>query len=83
MEQMVRDIVFGEATKEDIDELIRLRIEFLTEDVGSVSDYEKDCVEKQLQDYFNTINDHSWKEFVKMHKRIKQISARGQTYPHR
>ena len=45
-------IVFDEATKEDIDELIRLRIEYMIDDFGSVSDYERECMEKQLPDYF-------------------------------
>ena len=46
-------IVFGEATKEDIDELVKLRIAYMVEDFGGVSDYEKECMEKQLPDYFN------------------------------
>lgn len=47
------DFVFTEATKEDIAELIRLRIAYMIDDFGTVSDYEKDCMEKQLLDYFN------------------------------
>lgn len=47
------DIIFTEATKEDIAELIRLRIAYMIDDFGSVSDYEKECMEKQLSDYFN------------------------------
>lgn len=46
------NIVWGEATKEDIQELIRLRIAYMKDDFGSVSDYEKECMEKQLPDYF-------------------------------
>ena len=46
-------IVFDEATKEDIDELIRLRIEYMIDDFGSVSDHERECMEKQLPDYFS------------------------------
>lgn len=45
-------IVFDEATQEDIDELIRLRIAYMIDDFGSVSDYERECMEKQLPDYF-------------------------------
>lgn len=45
-------IVFDEATKEDIDELIRLRIAYMIDDFGSVSDHEKKCMESQLPDYF-------------------------------
>ena len=46
-------ITFAEAAKTDIDELIRLRIKYMIDDFGSVSDYEKECMEKQLPDYFN------------------------------
>ncbi|MDD6039561.1 MAG: GNAT family N-acetyltransferase [bacterium] len=46
------DIIFTEATEEDIAELIRLRIAYMIDDFGSVSDYEKECMEKQLSDYF-------------------------------
>ncbi len=45
-------IVFTEAVKEDIPELIRMRIAYMTEDFGSVSAYEKKCVERQLPGYF-------------------------------
>ena len=47
------DIQYGIATKDDIDELIRLRIAYMVDDFGSVSDYERECMEKQLPDYFN------------------------------
>ena len=40
------------ATKNDIDELVRLRIAYIIEDFGSVSDEEKAAMEKQLPDYF-------------------------------
>ncbi len=46
------DIVFGEASKADIDELIRLRIAYMKEDFGSVTEAEKACLENQLLDYF-------------------------------
>ena len=46
-------IVFCEATKEDIDELVKLRIAYMVDDFGGVSDHEKECMEKQLPDYFN------------------------------
>ena len=45
-------MIFEEATKEDIDELIRLRIAYMIDDFGSVRDHEKECMEKQLPDYF-------------------------------
>ena len=47
------DIQYGIATKDDIDELIRLRIAYMVDDFGSVSDYERERMEKQLPDYFN------------------------------
>ena len=46
-------IVFSEATKADIDELIKLRIAYMIDDFGGVSDHERECMEKQLPDYFN------------------------------
>lgn len=47
------NIIYDEATNDDIDELIELRIAYMIDDFGSVSDYEKECMEKQLPDYFN------------------------------
>ncbi|MCR5249911.1 MAG: GNAT family N-acetyltransferase [Lachnospiraceae bacterium] len=46
------DIIFDEATKEDINELIRMRIAYMIDDFGSVSDREREGMEKQLPDYF-------------------------------
>ena len=46
-------IVFSEATKVDIPELVRLRIAYMMDDFGRVSDHERECMEKQLPDYFN------------------------------
>ena len=46
-------ITFEIADKKDIDELIRLRIAYMIADFGSVSDYERECMERQLPDYFN------------------------------
>ncbi|MBQ2405768.1 MAG: GNAT family N-acetyltransferase [Lachnospiraceae bacterium] len=47
------NILFDEASKDDIKELIRLRIAYMIDDFGGVSDHEKECMEKQLPDYFN------------------------------
>ncbi|MGN0325998.1 MAG: GNAT family N-acetyltransferase [Lachnospiraceae bacterium] len=47
------NIIFDEASKDDIAELIRLRIAYMADDFGGVSDHEKECMEKQLPDYFN------------------------------
>jgi len=44
---------FGIATKDDIDELIRLRIAYMKDDFGSVSASEKEGMEKQLPGYFS------------------------------
>lgn len=45
-------IIYGEATKEDINELIRMRIAYMKDDFGSVSDRERSAMETQLPDYF-------------------------------
>ena len=45
-------IEYGLATKDDIEELIRLRIAYMIDDFGSVSEEEKEGMEKQLPDYF-------------------------------
>ena len=45
------NITFDEATKEDINELIKLRIAYMIDDFGSVTDHEKECMETQLRDY--------------------------------
>ena len=46
-------IVFDTANKDDIEELIRLRIAYMIDDFGSVSEEERTAMEKQLPDYFN------------------------------
>ena len=46
------NIIFEEASKDDIEELIRLRIAYMIDDFGSIGDHEKECMEKQLPDYF-------------------------------
>ena len=46
------NITFGQAEKSDIPQLIRLRLAYMEDDFGSVSEREKSCMEKQLPDYF-------------------------------
>lgn len=46
------DIKFDIANKNDIDELIRLRIEYMIDDFGSVASEEEIGMRKQLPDYF-------------------------------
>ena len=43
---------YGLATKDDIEELIQLRIAYMIDDFGSVSEDEKEGMEKQLPEYF-------------------------------
>lgn len=45
--------IFKEAGKEDIKELIELRIAYMEADFGQVSGQQRACMEKQLPDYFS------------------------------
>jgi len=46
------EIIFDKANKDDIDELVRLRIAYMIDDFGSISEYERSCMQNQLPDYF-------------------------------
>jgi len=48
----MNEIKFDTATKKDIPELVRLRIAYMIDDFGSITDYERKCMENQLPDYF-------------------------------
>ena len=45
-------ITYGLASKDDIEELIQLRIAYMIDDFGSISEEEKEGMKKQLPDYF-------------------------------
>lgn len=45
-------ILYGEATEEDINELIRMRIAYMIDEFGSITEQERKCMETQLTDYF-------------------------------
>lgn len=47
------NVTFDTANKNDIPELIRLRIAYMIDDFGSVSEHERLCMEEQLPDYFD------------------------------
>ncbi|MCR4765152.1 MAG: GNAT family N-acetyltransferase [Bacteroidaceae bacterium] len=47
------NFIFDIANQNDIDELVRLRFAFIIEDTGDLSSHQEQCVEEQLQDYFN------------------------------
>jgi GNAT superfamily N-acetyltransferase len=47
------NVAFDIANKEDISELIRLRIMYMIEDYGSISEDERNAMEDQLPDYFD------------------------------
>ena len=47
------NIVYGQATKQDIDELIRLRLAFIEDDHGPVTLHDKVCIEQQLLSFLN------------------------------
>ena len=46
-------MIFDTATREDIDELIQLRIAYMIDDFGQVSEHEKESMKNHLPDYFN------------------------------
>jgi len=46
------EVVFATADKDDIEELIRLRLAYIAEDFGSVNENERRAIEEQLPDYF-------------------------------
>ena len=51
MENM-KSVSYDMANENDIDELIRLRIAYMIDDFGSVTDHERECMERHLPDYF-------------------------------
>ena len=46
------EIVYDLANTNDIEDLVRLRIAYMIDDFGSITDYERECMEKQLPDYY-------------------------------
>lgn len=55
----MEDIVFDTADKNDIDELVRLRIAYIRDDFGSISDEEELNLKSRLPDYFEKeLGDH-------------------------
>ena len=46
------EITFDTAKKEDISELVRLRISYMIDDFGSISENEEKSMREQLPDYF-------------------------------
>ena len=47
------EIIYGEATKEDYEELIRLRLVNMSENYKEVSEEAQECIKKHLVDYFD------------------------------
>ena len=47
-----KDVVYDIANLNDIQELVRLRILYMIDDFGSITDEEREGMEKQLPDYF-------------------------------
>ena len=55
----MEDIVFDTANKNDIDELVRLRIAYIRDDFGSISDEEELNLKERLPGYFEReLGDH-------------------------
>ena len=48
----MNEITYSFADTNDIEDLVRLRIAYMIDDFGSVTDYERECMEKQLPDYY-------------------------------
>ncbi len=48
----MKEVIYDTAGMDDIDELIRLRIAYMLDDFGTVSEYERRCMEEQLPGYF-------------------------------
>lgn len=48
----MQDIVFDTAEKKDIPDLIRLRIAYMIDDFGSITEQQEQCMREQLPDYF-------------------------------
>ena len=48
----MQDVVFEVANRNDIDELVRLRIAYILEDFGPISEEEKKNMEDRLPEYF-------------------------------
>lgn len=47
------EIIYGEATKEDYEELIRLRLVNMSENYKEVSEEAQECIKKHLVDYLD------------------------------
>jgi len=47
------NVIFDMAGKDDISELVRLRIAYMIDDFGTISEYERQCMEEQLPGYFD------------------------------
>ena len=48
----MNEIIYDFANTNDIEDLVRLRIAYMIDDFGSITDYERECMEKQLPDYY-------------------------------
>lgn len=48
----MQNLVFDQATVADTDELVKLRIEYMIDDFGKITEFEKRCMERQLPDFF-------------------------------
>ena len=47
------NVIFDMVGKDDISELVRLRIAYMIDDFGTISEYERQCMEEQLPGYFD------------------------------
>ena len=69
------DFIFEQAQKKDLAQLIRLRIAYMIDDFGSVSENEKEAMEKQLPEYFSRKLGNEIVAFIaKDHERIVSVA---------
>ena len=68
------NVIFDVAGKDDISELVRLRIAYMIDDFGSISENERKSMEEQLPGYFDRRLDLLYQKLLNV--RLTDISER-------